>query len=64
MAYITLKTELGQHLVNTDHIVQIMASLGGNKWTVFTSREDNAGSIPITDAESIERLKALVGEEN
>ena len=50
----------GIHHVNTDHIVQVMTSPIGNKWTVFTSREDNGGSIGITDPESVERLKALV----
>lgn len=59
MAFIELKTELGQHFVNTDHIIQIMASLGGSKWTVFTSRGDSAGSISIMDPDSVERLKEL-----
>lgn len=60
MGYIALKTDLGQHFVNTDHIVQVMASLAGNKWTVFTSREDNAGAISVTDGDSIGRLKELL----
>lgn len=58
MAFIALKTELGQHFVNIDHIVQRMASLGGSKCTVFTRREDNAGSI--TDPDSVEKLRQLV----
>ena len=60
MAYIALKTDLGFHYVNPDHIVQIMTSVAGNKWTVFTSRSDAAGSIAITDIDSIERLKTAV----
>lgn len=63
VAYIALKTDLGYHYVNTDHIVQIMTSVAGNKWTVLTSREDTAGAIAITDVESIKRLRALVDVE-
>lgn len=37
-----------------------MASLAGNKWTVFTSREDNAWAISVTDSDSIGRLKELL----
>jgi len=61
MAYISLKTDLGHHFVNTDHIVQIMTSVAGNKWTVVTSREDIGGAIAITDVDSIARLQEEVG---
>ena len=61
MAYVALKTDLGQHDVNTDHIVQIMTSVAGTRWTVVTSRVDTSGAIAITDPESIERLKEIVG---
>jgi hypothetical protein len=61
VAYIGLKTDLGHHFVNSDHIVQVMTSVAGNKWTVVTTRQDQAGSIAITDVESIEKLKEVVG---
>ncbi len=64
MAFIALKTDLGNHYVNTAHIVQIMTSVAGNKWTVFTCPEDTAGSISITDVDSIERLKAEVSRDS
>ena len=62
MAFIALKMDLGNHYVNTAHIVQIMTSVTGNKWTVFTSR--TAGAISITDVDSIERLKAEVSRDS
>jgi len=64
VAYIALKTDLGHHYVNTNHIIQIMTSIAGNKWTVFTSRSDTAGQIAVTDVDTIERLKAEVGRDS
>lgn len=63
MGYVALRTDLGLHYVNTDHIVQVMTSVAGNKWTVFTTRSDTGGTIAITDTESIDRLKAEIGRD-